>query len=121
MTGDFNFNVLSPQTARKTDSFCTQFSLYQSVEQPIHFAENSYSLIDIILASNKKNLILSGVGDPFLDQELRYHFPIFDIFKFSKPKFKSFLRQIWRYEHGDYNFYDKKHQVLIGTLCKTMT
>ena len=46
VTGDFNFNVLNPQTARKTDSFCTQFSLYQSVEQPIHFTENSYSLID---------------------------------------------------------------------------
>ena len=64
--------------------------------------------IDIILVSNKNNLILSGVGDPFLDQELRYHFPIFDIFKFSKPKFKSFFRQMWRYEHGDYNLLRQK-------------
>ena len=108
VTGDFNFNVLNPQTARKIDSFCTQFSLYQSVEQPTHFTENSYSLIEIILVSNKNNLILSGVGDPFLDQELRYHCPIFGIFKFLKPKFKSFLRHIWRYEYGDYNLLRQK-------------
>ena len=69
VTGDFNFNLLNPQTARKIDSFCTQFSLYQSVEQPTHFTEISHSLIDIILVSNKNNLILSGVGDPFPDQE----------------------------------------------------
>ena len=27
ITGDLNLNVLNPQTARKTDSVCTQFSL----------------------------------------------------------------------------------------------
>lgn len=108
VTEEFNFNLLNPQMARKIDSFCTQFLLYQSVEQPTHFTENSYSLIDIILVSNKNNLILSGVGDPFIDQELRYHCPIFGIFKFSKPKFKSFLRHIWRYEYGDYNLLRQK-------------
>ncbi|MES9994044.1 MAG: reverse transcriptase family protein [Candidatus Thiodiazotropha sp.] len=108
VTGDFNLNVLNPQSARKIDSFCQQFSLYQSVDQPTHFTENSYSLIDIILVNNKNNLILSGVGDPFLNQEIRFHCPVFGIYKFSKPKFKSFLRHIWRYELGDYDLLRQK-------------
>ncbi|MES9991692.1 MAG: reverse transcriptase domain-containing protein, partial [Candidatus Thiodiazotropha sp.] len=108
VTGDFNLNAFSPRTARKIDSFCTQFSLYQSIDQPTHFTENSSSLIDLIMVSNKDNLILSGVGDPFLDQEFRYHCPIFGIYKFSKPKFKSFVRHIWRYEYGDYNLLRQK-------------
>ena len=36
------------------------------------------------------HLLLSGVGDPFLNQELRYHCPIYGIFKFSKPRVKTF-------------------------------
>ena len=48
---------------------CTQFSFYQSINQPIHFTENS-SFIDILLINNKTHLILSGVGDPFLSQEI---------------------------------------------------
>ena len=103
VTGDFNFNLLSAQTSRKIEYFCTQFSLYQSIDQPTHFTENSSSLLDIIFIHNKDHLILSGVGDPFLDQQLRYHCPIYGIFRFAKPKLKSFTRQIWNYDQGDFN------------------
>ena len=96
VTGDLNLNVLNPLTS------CTQFSLYQTIDQPTHFTEHSSSLIDILLVSNKEHLILSGVGDPFLNQEIRYHCPIYGIFKFSKPKIKSFMRHIWNYEQGNY-------------------
>ena len=58
--------------------------------------------------SNKDNLILSGVGDPFLNQQMRYHCPIFGILKFSKPKSKSFSRHIWDYNNGDYNLLREK-------------
>ena len=102
VTGDLNLNVLNPLTSRKINSFCTQFSLYQTIDQPTHFTEHSSSLIDILLVSNKEHLILSGVGDPFLNQEIRYHCPIYGIFKFSKPKIKSFMRHIWNYEQGNY-------------------
>ena len=34
--------------------------------------------------------------------------PNFRVFKFSKPKFKPFLRHIWRYEYGDYNLLRQK-------------
>ena len=50
------------------------------------------------------HLLLSGVGDPFLNQDLWYHCPIYGIFKFSKPKFKTFSRHVWYYERGNFNF-----------------
>ena len=108
VTGDFNFNVLHPTTLRKIEYFCTQFSLHQSINQPTHFTEHSFSLIDILLVSNNDHLILSGVGDPFLNQEIRYHCPIYGIFKFSKPKVKTFMRHIWSYEQGDYDLLREK-------------
>ena len=87
----------------KIEYFCTQFSLYQSIDQPTHFTENSSSLLDTFLTHNKVHLILSGVGDPFLDQQLRYHCPIHGIFRFANPKLKSFIRQIWNDDQGDFN------------------
>ena len=71
ITGDFNLNVLNHQTARKINSFGTEFSFYQSISQPTQFTKYSSSLIDIHLVNNKKCLIVSGVGDPFLNQEIR--------------------------------------------------
>ncbi|MCG7870185.1 MAG: hypothetical protein JAY74_27935 [Candidatus Thiodiazotropha taylori] len=103
VTGDFNLNMLNVRTSRKIESLCVQFSFYQSIDQPTHFTENTSSLIDIILVSNKDHLLLSGVGDPFLNQELRYHCPVYGILKFSKPKFKTFLRHVWYYDRGNFD------------------
>ncbi|MCW4344426.1 MAG: reverse transcriptase domain-containing protein [Candidatus Thiodiazotropha endolucinida] len=108
VTGDFNFNLLNPRTSGKINSLCTQFSFFQTIEQPTHFTEHSSSIIDIILVSSKDNLILSGVGDPFLDQDIRYHCPIYGIFKFTKPKCKTFKRHIWNYEQGNYDLLRNK-------------
>ncbi|MES9992837.1 MAG: reverse transcriptase domain-containing protein, partial [Candidatus Thiodiazotropha sp.] len=108
ITGDFNLNILNPQTARKINFICTQFSFFQSINQPTHFTENSSSLLDILLVNDKNHLILSGVGDPFLSQEIRYHCPIYGIFKFSKPKFTSFTRHIWIYDQGNYDLLRNK-------------
>ena len=102
VTGDFNLNILSARTSRKIESLCLQFSFFQAIDQPTHFTENSSSIIDLLLVSNKDHLLLSGVGDPFLYQELRYHCPIYGIFKFSKPRVKTFLRHVWYYERGDF-------------------
>ena len=54
------------QSARKILCLCEQLSLVQSKEEPTHFTETSSSLIDLLLVNNKEDLILSGVGDPFL-------------------------------------------------------
>ena len=104
VTGNFNFNILNAQARRKIDMLCTQFSLHQPIDQPTHCTEHYSSLIDIILVSNKENLIFSGVGDPFLNQEVRYHCPVFGILKYVKPKTKTFTRHIYSYNKGNFNF-----------------
>ena len=43
------------------------------------------------------------MGDPFLCQDMRYHCPIYGIFKFSKLKLQCYKRHIWSYNQGDYN------------------
>ena len=108
ITGDFNFNMLSSQYTRKINSLCQQFSLFQSISEPTHFKENSSSLIDLLLVSNKDRIIVSGVGDPFLHQDLRYHCPVFGVFNFSKPNIKCFKRRAWQYDRGDYELLRQK-------------
>ena len=73
-----------------------------------HFTETSSSLIDLLLVNNKEHLILSGVGDPFLHQDIRYHCPVFGFFNFRKPKCLSFKRRIWKYDDGNYEMLRQK-------------
>ena len=47
---------------------------------------SSDSIIDLLLARNISSVILSGVGDAFLYQNVRYHCPIYAIFNFDKCK-----------------------------------
>ncbi|XP_053378589.1 uncharacterized protein LOC128548180 [Mercenaria mercenaria] len=103
ITGDFNYNVFSPITNRKITSVTQQFILEQLIDQPTHFTELSESLIDLIFVSNKNNVLYSGVGEHFLDQEQRYHTPVFGLLKFQKPKRHCFDRLIWEYDRGDYD------------------
>ena len=102
ITGDLNLNMSNPQSACKIQSLSEQFSLCQCISEPTHFTEHSSSLIDILLLTKPNHLILSGVGDPFLQQDVRYHCPINGIFNFGKQKKKSNIRHIWKYEQGDY-------------------
>ena len=47
--------------------------------------------------------MITGVGEAFLDQTVRYHCPVFVVFRFSKYKQPCFKRKIWKYESGDYD------------------
>ena len=66
------------------------------------------SLIDLVLVSCPESILLSGVGDPFLGQETRYHCPIFVVFKYQKSQTVSFKRQVWKYQHGNYDLLKRK-------------
>ena len=50
-----------------------------------------------------ETLFHSGVGEPFLEQEIRYHCPVFCIFVFNKIVTKAFSRHIWLYDQANYN------------------
>jgi hypothetical protein len=56
----------------------------------------------MIFVTNKENILHSGVGEHFLDQDSRYHIPIYCFLKFKKYKQKPFQRFIWEYKRGDY-------------------
>ena len=102
ITADFNLYMQNVLSVRKITSFCEQLSLVQSIEEPTHFTETSSSLIDLLLVNNNEHLILSGVGDPFLHQDIRYRCPVLGIFNFRKPQCLSLKRRIWNYDDGNY-------------------
>ena len=103
ITGDFNLNTLVDTSRKKIESFCLMFGLNQCIEEPTHFTEHSSSVIDLLFVSNQSSLALSGVGDPFLQQNVRYHCPIYGLFKFRKQNSKHIERHIWRYNDGNFD------------------
>ena len=103
VTGDFNLNTCNSTQSRKIESICSQFDLTQCIDEPTHFTENSASTIDLLLVSNKSSILTTGAGEPCLDQNIRYHCPIYGVFNFLKPKHMSFKRIIWKYDLGNYN------------------
>ena len=64
--------------------------------------ETSSSIIDLFITRNPDNVIVSGVGEAFLDQNIRYHCPVYAVFKFDKPKHHCYKRKIRKYDDGDY-------------------
>ena len=103
VTGDFYLNTLNPIQSRKVESICKQFDMTQCIEEPTHFIENSATIVDLLFITNKDSILTTGVGEPCLDLNIRYHCPIFAVFNFLKPKYKTFKRTIWKHEQSDYN------------------
>ena len=73
ITGDFSLDISKPSASRKVLELCQHFSLDQRINDPTHDTELSSSIIDLLLTSNKNNVLLSGVGEPIFDQNIRYH------------------------------------------------
>ena len=67
ITGDFNYNYSNISSRRKATSLFDQYGLVQLIDEPTHFTETSDSII-LLLARNISSVILSSVGDAFLDQ-----------------------------------------------------
>ena len=72
ITGDFNLDTLKNTSNQKISAICQQFGVTQMIVEPTHFTEHSSSIIDLIFMSNKNSILLSGVGEPFLDQNVRW-------------------------------------------------
>ena len=109
MTGDLNLNMLNQHSRMKITDLCQTYNLTQLINDPTHYTETSFSIIDLVLVSNSHSVELSGVSEPFLSQDVRYHCPVYVIFAFKKPLLKSFLRELWLYNQGDFNLF--RHSV----------
>ena len=108
VTGDFNYNMFNDTAKLKILNLCQEFSMYQCITEPTHYTENSVSLLDIVLVTNSDSVIFSGTGDPFLNQENRYHCPVYGVLNFTKPKTKVIERNICLYEQGNYELLREK-------------
>ena len=64
--------------------------------------KNTSSIRNIFLSTNLHNILLSEAGEPFLDQNIRYHCPIYYVFNFDKKIAHSYTRHIWLYDNADY-------------------
>ena len=102
ITGDFNWNQLNSGPFNKVNSLYTQFGLSQCIQEPTHFTENSSSILDLVLVTNKNSVLVTGIGEPCLDSHVRYHCPVFAVLNFLKPRHKSIRRTIWKYDKGSY-------------------
>lgn len=102
ITGDFNLDTLKQTTNRKINDICQHFNLEQVINEPTHYTETSASIIDLFFTSQKNLVVLSGVGEPFLEQNIRYHCPIYCVLKLKKPANATYMRHIWLYDRGNY-------------------
>ena len=53
-------------------------------------------------------MLLSGVGEPILGQNIRFHCPIYYVFKFNRKSSSTFTRHIWLYDRGDYDSFARE-------------
>ena len=84
------------------------YNFSQLINEPTNYTESSLSIIDLIMVSNLQTVDISGVGEPFLLQDIRYHCPFFCIFKFKRYVVKPFHRKVWLYEQGNYDTFRKQ-------------
>jgi len=103
ITGDFNVNQLSNNTA-KIDNILIQFSLHQLITEPTYMTEHSSSLLDLLLVSNPHCVMYAEVGPPLLDQ-IRYHMPTIGILNHPRKPQTSLKRKVYLYSRGDYESY----------------
>ena len=103
ITGDFNLDIQKDSSYRKVNDLCQQFSLQQLITDPTHYTETSSSIIDLIFTSNSNNILVSGIGEPFLEQNVRYHSPVYAVLKFHTKPTAVYQRHIWLYDRGDFD------------------
>ena len=104
ITGDFNYNMLSNNN-NKIKDLLQQFNLTQLIMDATHFTEASTSLIDLIIVRNTNNVLTSDVADPFVPDLISYHFPVFILLEFIRPKVRTYKRKIWNYKRADFAKY----------------
>ena len=118
ITGDFNLDILKNSSRQKVRDICQHFSVEQLITEPTHYTESSSSIIDLVFTSNKTNILSSGVGDPFLEQNIRYHCPVFFVLNFNKNTSPIFHRHIWLFDRGDYDSFSQSIQETNWSMLK---
>ena len=95
--------VLISNESNKINDLLQLYNLKQLINEETHFTEYSASLIDLIMTRNSNSVLFSGVLDPFLPDQIRYHCPIILLLKFTRPSLRSYSRKIWNYSRADFD------------------
>jgi hypothetical protein len=111
--GDFNEEQLKLQNNKMSNIF-VKYNMIQFINEQTHFTENSSICIDLISSTDSNVIDLIYVGQPFLSVKVRYHCPIYGIFKVSNTLHTCFKRRIWLYDRGNYNQYRENCSVSTG-------
>lgn len=74
INNDFNFN-LALNKDNKITELMHEFNLNQLITDSTHFTEHFSSTIDLVLIGNTANSLHSGLIDPFIPDQIRYHCP----------------------------------------------
>ena len=90
----------------------------QLITEPTHYTESSSSIIDLGFTSNKTNIQSSGIGDTFLEQNIRYHCPVLFVFNFSKNTSPILHRHSWLFDRGDCDSYSQSIQETNWSMLK---
>ena len=72
VVGDLNLDMQKLRSNRKIETLCQMYNLSNIISEPTHFTESSSPLFDLFLVTNKNDIFLSGVGEPFLDQNITH-------------------------------------------------
>ena len=103
--GDFNCNMHNNNLPNRLQNLILSYDLCQLIDEPTHFTENSSTLIDLAIVNNPSNVLFSDVISPIVPNLVRFHCPILVTLKFRKSIQKTFKREVWLYDRGNYNHY----------------
>ena len=106
--GDFNCNMHNNNLPNRLQNLILSYDLCQLIDEPTHFTENSSTLIDLAIVNNPSNVLFSDVISPIVPNLVRFHCPILVTLKFRKSIQKTFKREVWLYDRGNYNHYRQK-------------
>ena len=102
ITGDFNCNM-TQRIPNKISKLISEYNLRQLISENRYFTEHSSSFLDRILVRKNESILMSGVIDPLIPEQVRYHCPSMMLLKFTHPCATSYKRNIWSYKLADYN------------------
>ena len=57
------------------------------------------------MTRTSNSVLFSGVLDPFISDQIRYHCPVILLLKFTWPSVRSYTRKIWNYSRTDFDKY----------------
>ena len=106
------FDILPALTLNNNNmsNIFVKYNMIQFINEPTHFTQNSSSCIELIQSTDPNVIDLIHFGQLFLSVHVRYHCPIYGLFKVPKTMQACFKIRIWLYDRGNYNQYREQLQ-----------